>query len=195
MALSEMDLKDAVAVAERIRAAIAAIEIPTRGGETIAVTASVGVSALNLEAPARQDLIAAADDALYRAKRAGKNRVVGHESSTGRGGALTLAGDGSLRVSRRGHRPARQTPPAPPGSDRARPALIHPRRLCGQAGLDASRSPSAARSSSLGLHRPAATLARTCSGFVAPAITEATAGRASSPPIATSRIVTPRSSA
>ena len=39
---------------------------------------------------------------------------------------------------------------------------------------------SAARSSSLGSHSPASTFARTCSGFVAPAITLATAGRASS---------------
>ncbi len=50
--------------------------------------------------------------------------------------------------------------------------------------LRASRS-SAASSSALGTHSPAATFARTCSGFVAPAITDATAGIAARPPIAT----------
>lgn len=54
---------------------------------------------------------------------------------------------------------------------------------------------SASTSSALGSQAPAATFARTCSGFVAPAITEDTAGIASSPPTATSSSETPRSSA
>ena len=54
----------------------------------------------------------------------------------------------------------------------------------------ARRGPSA-----LGSHRRAATLARTCSGVLAPAITEQTAGIAASPPIATSSRPTPRSAA
>jgi diguanylate cyclase (GGDEF)-like protein len=75
IALPEMDLEGAAILAERMRAAIAAAEVPTRDGTTLAVTASVGVAALDLEAPARQELIAAADAALYRAKHGGKNRV------------------------------------------------------------------------------------------------------------------------
>src|SRR5213079_2999284 len=54
---------------------------------------------------------------------------------------------------------------------------------------------SAATSSALGSHSPARTFARTCSGFVAPAITDATAGIANNPPIATSSSETPRSAA
>ena len=45
---------------------------------------------------------------------------------------------------------------------------------------------SSASSSGEGSHSPAAAFARTCSGVVAPAITEATAGWAARPPIATS---------
>ena len=47
----------------------------------------------------------------------------------------------------------------------------------------------------MGAQRPAAALARTCSGLVAPAITEETTSWASSAPMATSIIGTPRSSA
>jgi|GEM_PF-2507994 len=59
----------------------------------------------------------------------------------------------------------------------------------------ASTRLSASRSSWLGRQRAAAALARTCSGRVAPAITEATAGRASSAPMATSTSASPRSAA
>ena len=54
---------------------------------------------------------------------------------------------------------------------------------------------SASTSSTLGSQAPAATFARTCSGFVAPAMTQLTAGIASRPPTATSSSEIPRSSA
>src|SRR5690242_11474445 len=54
---------------------------------------------------------------------------------------------------------------------------------------------SADRSSAVGSQSPAAALARTCSGRVAPAITEPTAGSAPRPAIATSSNVRPRSAA
>jgi hypothetical protein len=73
---------------------------------------------------------------------------------------------------------------------RARRSLSRGRRQTA-----ASRSSSAARSSGLGVQRAAAALARTCSGVVAPAITEDTTGRASSAPIATSSSDRPRSRA
>src|SRR5581483_3804184 len=67
-----------------------------------------------------------------------------------------------------------------------------------QAGLDhgpSSAATSACRSSADGTQAPASTFCRTCSGEVAPAITDATHGIAASPPIATCSIVRPRSSA
>lgn len=76
VALPEMDAEGAAAVGERIREAIAAAAVPTRDGAPLSVTASIGVAVLDLDSFSRQDLIAAADAALYRAKRTGKNRVV-----------------------------------------------------------------------------------------------------------------------
>ena len=46
-----------------------------RSGRSIRVTASLGVSALPSDAVTQVELTAAADAAVYRAKRAGKNRV------------------------------------------------------------------------------------------------------------------------
>jgi diguanylate cyclase (GGDEF)-like protein len=46
-----------------------------RGGGSLGVTASFGVASVPDTATDRETLIAAADTALYRAKRTGKNRV------------------------------------------------------------------------------------------------------------------------
>ena len=54
---------------------------------------------------------------------------------------------------------------------------------------------SSARSAADGIQSAAAALALTCSGEVAPAITEAHPGCAASAPMATSRTVSPRSAA
>jgi diguanylate cyclase (GGDEF)-like protein len=45
------------------------------GGGALCVTASFGVDAVPEHALERGELVAAADAALYRAKRAGKNRM------------------------------------------------------------------------------------------------------------------------
>jgi two-component system cell cycle response regulator len=68
-------LDDAAEVAGRVRAAIAAAPIEA-AGRSLAVTISLGCAALE---PADQDgaaLLARADDRLYQAKRAGRDRVV-----------------------------------------------------------------------------------------------------------------------
>ena len=74
--LPQTDAERAAQLAERMRAAVEALELPLAGGEgTLTVTASFGVAAAPESGLTRPELIAAADAALYRAKRNGKNRV------------------------------------------------------------------------------------------------------------------------
>ncbi|HET9506781.1 MAG TPA: diguanylate cyclase [Gaiellaceae bacterium] len=68
------DLEGAAQVAERLREAIAELRIRSAGGASLAVTASFGVASAS-GASSLAELLEGADDALYRAKRAGKNRV------------------------------------------------------------------------------------------------------------------------
>jgi diguanylate cyclase (GGDEF)-like protein len=68
------DLEGAAHVAERIRIALAERTIVSVDGEPLHVTASFGAAASNASSTVQQ-LIEAADGALYRAKRAGKDRV------------------------------------------------------------------------------------------------------------------------
>jgi diguanylate cyclase (GGDEF)-like protein len=70
------DLEGAYNLAERVRAGIEALEFPLDGRGTLRVTASFGVAALPESAHDQSSLIAAADAALYEAKRSGKNRTV-----------------------------------------------------------------------------------------------------------------------
>jgi diguanylate cyclase (GGDEF)-like protein len=75
------DAPGAAQVAERIRAALAGLTILTAEGTPIHITASFGVAAYPAVSFAAA-LIAAADAALYRAKRGGKNRVAIATSET-----------------------------------------------------------------------------------------------------------------
>lgn len=68
------DLEGAAQVAERIRAALAEREMLSLDGAPLRVTASFGVATSDATTTVQQ-LIEAADEALYRAKRAGKDRV------------------------------------------------------------------------------------------------------------------------
>ena len=61
-------------LADRIRAALAARSAPGRDGAAVRVTCSFGVAQLR-PADDERELFAAADRALYQAKRKGKNRV------------------------------------------------------------------------------------------------------------------------
>jgi diguanylate cyclase (GGDEF)-like protein len=69
--LPETDFEGAVQAAQRICDAIAETPLPTVGR----ITASVGVATYPLNAINKDDLIQAADGALYKAKRAGRNQV------------------------------------------------------------------------------------------------------------------------
>ena len=68
------DLEGAAQVAERIRVALAEREITSVDAAPLHVTASFGVAASGATTTVQQ-LVEAADEALYRAKRAGKDRV------------------------------------------------------------------------------------------------------------------------
>lgn len=74
--LPETSLREATALAERLRAAIAGLRIPHAGGAT-AVTASFGVAQRAPRHITLDALIAAADESLYQSKQQGRNRVTG----------------------------------------------------------------------------------------------------------------------
>jgi diguanylate cyclase (GGDEF)-like protein len=71
------DLEQAHQLAEQLRMAIAAITV-VRGVHKTSVSASFGVAASGDSGYELQQLLAHADDALYQAKRDGRNRVVLH---------------------------------------------------------------------------------------------------------------------
>jgi diguanylate cyclase (GGDEF)-like protein len=70
----ETDALAAGRAAERIRASLQAKTVPTFPGALVTVTASFGVAAYP-DCATDEQLFLAADEALYRAKAAGKNRV------------------------------------------------------------------------------------------------------------------------
>lgn len=79
--LPETGLDGAQAVAEKVRQAVETCHLGMEDGERASVTVSIGLASLDaLRAEAgdmvkARDLLAEADDALYRAKGAGRNRV------------------------------------------------------------------------------------------------------------------------
>ena len=77
VALPETGSDGAVELAERIRTRLEAEEVPSvDGGEPLHVTASFGTATMPAAATTVRELFDAADEALYEAKRQGKNRVV-----------------------------------------------------------------------------------------------------------------------
>jgi diguanylate cyclase (GGDEF)-like protein len=86
--LPETDLAGALVIAERLRAAVEQSSHQT-GSAELRVTVSVGVSALVAGGPSAagpEQLLEAADQALYRAKQGGRNRV-----EAGRGSGVSAA--------------------------------------------------------------------------------------------------------
>lgn len=79
IAMPDTDMAFAAVVAERLRAEVAEHKFEVlKGGESLRVTVSIGLASteLGLESDSAQKLIKRADDALYEAKSAGRNRVM-----------------------------------------------------------------------------------------------------------------------
>ncbi len=76
--LPQTDIEGALEFAERLRRRIEELAVPVlQGHGVVRITASVGVAALpHSSVPDKDALVQAADAALYRAKRLGKNRVM-----------------------------------------------------------------------------------------------------------------------
>ena len=84
VALPETALPGAIEIAERIRARLESQPIAmVEGNGNLRVTASFGVATMPTTATNVRDLFRVADEALYEAKRTGKNRVVGAQARDG----------------------------------------------------------------------------------------------------------------
>jgi diguanylate cyclase (GGDEF)-like protein len=79
--LPETGCRDATLIAERLRADIEALRLQHEGHE-IRFTASFGVAQCKAQHQSLDVLISAADNCLYQAKEAGRNRVAHSEADT-----------------------------------------------------------------------------------------------------------------
>ena len=66
--------EDAMVVAEKLRAALA--EPFDVAGQTVSISSSIGVAVYPDDGETEADLTKHADDAMYRAKARGRNRIV-----------------------------------------------------------------------------------------------------------------------
>ncbi|MFJ1299069.1 GGDEF domain-containing protein [Pseudomonadota bacterium AL_CKDN230030165-1A_HGKHYDSX7] len=79
--LPRTGLYDALAIAQRIRAAVEAEPV---GEGAPPITVSIGAAACAGEGVRPEDVLRAADEVLYDAKRGGRNKVVAHRSMANR---------------------------------------------------------------------------------------------------------------
>jgi diguanylate cyclase (GGDEF)-like protein len=86
LVLRGVDDRAAVAIAERIRKAVASLAVLLEGKSVSNVSLSLGLAMFPRDGDTREALVQAADQALYVAKRTGRNRVVRSEI-----GAATVA--------------------------------------------------------------------------------------------------------
>jgi len=99
--LPETQLDDAVTFGEKLRAAIASAPVSIAEGRALPVTVSVGTASLaHTRFTSPSEMIAAADQALYRAKRNGRNRVEAERRRSQRRPDSLLA-DGDVARDRR----------------------------------------------------------------------------------------------
>jgi two-component system cell cycle response regulator len=75
--MPDADVNVAYTVAERIREKVSMVPFPIRdGSEHVQATISIGVAMLRIDGDSAEQLLKRADEALYSAKRNGRNRVV-----------------------------------------------------------------------------------------------------------------------
>lgn len=74
--LPDTELGDARARAERLGAAVRRMQVPLPNGSLEMISVSMGVAAYPLHGESAEALVRRADDALYTAKRTGRDRVV-----------------------------------------------------------------------------------------------------------------------
>jgi diguanylate cyclase (GGDEF)-like protein/PAS domain S-box-containing protein len=74
--LATADLDDARMVAERLRQQVSRMEVQCADGSRLSVTISIGLAQTRQQEEAWADVIARADQGLYAAKRAGRDRVI-----------------------------------------------------------------------------------------------------------------------
>ena len=73
--LPETETRQALQVAERLRQTVATTRTPVEGGQSVAITVSIGIATAQDEDIDLQSLLARADKALYDAKRSGRDKV------------------------------------------------------------------------------------------------------------------------
>jgi diguanylate cyclase (GGDEF)-like protein len=106
LVLPETDLPGALKLAERLRAALESTPVELADGTTLHVTASFGV-ALKDQLGSADELVAVADEALYAAKGAGKNRVMPDPA-----GGPQEPGEPERRKPKKAAAPKKRTTPA-----------------------------------------------------------------------------------
>jgi diguanylate cyclase (GGDEF)-like protein len=74
--LEDVALADAARVADEVRLELEARGLKTATGELVHITVSAGCAEIDREDPTVAALIGRADEGLFMAKRAGRNRVV-----------------------------------------------------------------------------------------------------------------------
>ncbi len=73
--LPETDSTGAVQIAQRLLEAIESVKLPMIGGSRPTVTASIGVATVSVRSEDMENVLNHADEALYKAKHAGRNQV------------------------------------------------------------------------------------------------------------------------
>lgn len=84
--LPETDLSGGLVLAEKIRQGTAALRVQTGDGGTIRASLSIGVAAYPTDGTTADELLIAADQAMFASKRAGRDRVSGRRGPDAEGG-------------------------------------------------------------------------------------------------------------